>query len=450
MPTYCKYKKLKQQVSYDNGSTWEDTGIYVRGDLIEYHSEDCGYEPSYVIKWSDDTTARTETVISGSSSYTYSLVSTKDGENYPVYFDELPNWITQATVTPTGMSMTIPMNLTATARTGQIVIVQNNTTNAIIMDITQEAGADYVFNFENGTTATTAYVGSDTIYATVSGVTSWKNFEPIGAYKVSTPSWVIGCSNSYPHSTSGKSSFNIMCEENTGATRTGNVYVKQNESGLMGVIQVTQAQADHYEFTLSGGSASITVPYGYESSSHTFDIVSNYSGNPVMYQSSIGYLGGEGSGWITCQNTGYGDGGFSVTCLDNMYTGNRSGYVKLLQNGSGKEITLTIVQSGGSWDYLFTWADSTTAKTVNASSAASSATFNLNSYYYHYPAAPTNKCPFEAYYVSGLEYTIASDYSSVTVSWDANMGASEVMRVLVLHQLGGNNIINLEIHQAHG
>lgn len=449
MSGYCKYKKLAQQVSYNDGATWEFTGIYMKGDLIEAYSPDCGYDPSYVFKWSDDTTARTETVISGSSSYTYSLVSTRDGEDYPVYFDTLPSWITQATVTPTGMSMTIPMNLTATARTGQIVIVQNNTTNAIIMDITQEAGADYVFNFENGTTATTAYVASDTVYATVSGVTSWKNYEPIAAYKVSMPSWVIGCSNSYPHSTSGKSSFNIMCEENTGSTRTGNIYVKQNESGLMGVIQVTQAQADHYEFTLSGGSQSIIEPYDYEASGKTFNIVSNYSGSPILYQSTIGYLSTGGTNWISCNNTGYGDGGFTIDVADNIYSSNRSGYVKLLQNGSGKEVMITIVQSGGTWDWVFGWTDQQgNTKTVNVNSAASSATFTVNSKYYHYPESPTKVAPFEAYHVSDLTYSIASDYGSVTVSWDANMSASEKVRVLVLHQLGGDNIINLEIHQA--
>ena len=51
----CKYKKLKQQQSFDGGNSLFDvyqSGLLVikKGDLIEKNSIDCGYEGEY-IRW---------------------------------------------------------------------------------------------------------------------------------------------------------------------------------------------------------------------------------------------------------------------------------------------------------------------------------------------------------------------------------------------------------------
>ena len=40
---FNKYTKEKEQISYDRGVTWEDTGRTRRGNLIEPNSEDCDY-----------------------------------------------------------------------------------------------------------------------------------------------------------------------------------------------------------------------------------------------------------------------------------------------------------------------------------------------------------------------------------------------------------------------
>lgn len=40
-----KYNKEKEQISYDSGSTWTDTGNTRAGSIIEADSEDCGYLP---------------------------------------------------------------------------------------------------------------------------------------------------------------------------------------------------------------------------------------------------------------------------------------------------------------------------------------------------------------------------------------------------------------------
>lgn len=45
----CKYYKEKQLVSYDNGNTWQPTGLTRRGELYESDSTDCGYILQY--KW---------------------------------------------------------------------------------------------------------------------------------------------------------------------------------------------------------------------------------------------------------------------------------------------------------------------------------------------------------------------------------------------------------------
>ena len=45
MSTNCKFYKEEEYVSYDSGITWTAMGVYRKGDLIEYDSEDCGYVP---------------------------------------------------------------------------------------------------------------------------------------------------------------------------------------------------------------------------------------------------------------------------------------------------------------------------------------------------------------------------------------------------------------------
>ena len=48
---YDKYEETKEQVSYDGGNTWEDTGTTGSGNLIEANSADCGYEPTVETRW---------------------------------------------------------------------------------------------------------------------------------------------------------------------------------------------------------------------------------------------------------------------------------------------------------------------------------------------------------------------------------------------------------------
>lgn len=45
MSDFCKFYKEEKEISYDDGTTWEQTGIYRKGDLVEYESPDCGYSP---------------------------------------------------------------------------------------------------------------------------------------------------------------------------------------------------------------------------------------------------------------------------------------------------------------------------------------------------------------------------------------------------------------------
>ena len=48
---YDKHEQEKEQVSYDGGSTWEDTENTRTGSLIEANSEYCGYSPTVEYRW---------------------------------------------------------------------------------------------------------------------------------------------------------------------------------------------------------------------------------------------------------------------------------------------------------------------------------------------------------------------------------------------------------------
>ena len=49
-----KYKGYKQQVSYDNGGSWTDTGVVDIGALIESNSKDCGYDEQWFVMTGDN------------------------------------------------------------------------------------------------------------------------------------------------------------------------------------------------------------------------------------------------------------------------------------------------------------------------------------------------------------------------------------------------------------
>lgn len=70
MSNYCKYYKQKKQVSYDGGSTWQDTSEYRKGELYEYESLDCEYiPPTFEGKWiSKSNTGRISSAACDSSS----------------------------------------------------------------------------------------------------------------------------------------------------------------------------------------------------------------------------------------------------------------------------------------------------------------------------------------------------------------------------------------------
>ena len=59
-----KYNGYKQQVSYDNGGSWVDTGVVDIGDLIETNSKDCGYDERWFVLTGDN-----NFICDGSSKY---------------------------------------------------------------------------------------------------------------------------------------------------------------------------------------------------------------------------------------------------------------------------------------------------------------------------------------------------------------------------------------------
>ena len=140
MAKYCKYKKLAQEVSYDSGITWERTGVYVAGDLIEYHSLDCGYVPTYVFTWSGGTTAQTANIDSDASSYTYNVVSTLDGVNIGYNYQLVqfaPDWVNVTDDTDSSITFTVSENTTLSSRTATLTLTQSGSNNTITLVITQ-------------------------------------------------------------------------------------------------------------------------------------------------------------------------------------------------------------------------------------------------------------------------------------------------------------------------
>lgn len=103
---YDKYQRAIKQVSYDNGSTWENVSPeeYSATTLIEANSEDCGYVPPYSGQYltleAIDSTAFSYLKVSGGT-ILYSLDNGATWtENYSTYNDH--QHITKTPVIPAG------------------------------------------------------------------------------------------------------------------------------------------------------------------------------------------------------------------------------------------------------------------------------------------------------------------------------------------------------------
>lgn len=94
---------------------------------------------NYVFSYGDGTTTKSMSVASGNSFGSYSITSTKDGNNQGWNVTEKPNWV-EVTTAATTLNWSVTPNSLAEVRSGTVTSTQDESLKTITLDVEQAAG----------------------------------------------------------------------------------------------------------------------------------------------------------------------------------------------------------------------------------------------------------------------------------------------------------------------
>lgn len=314
-----------------------------------------GYTPpadNYVFTWEDGSTSD----VSASFPWDFSangtaanipVVSTKNGSSQSWSVSSKPSWITTST---TSSKVTISASdNSGSARSGEVVLTQSGSGNTLTVNVSQDAyvADTYVFTITPNT-----YDASYSSASFIPRTVSTKNGSNIGYSLTSGDTdWVVV-------STTGKITVEIM-KNTTSSSRSTTLVFTQNESGKTQSIEITQAGQPPATYEFGFGDSlykSDTVYCTYEAGTYKnfYPVVSTKNG------ASQSYFVSQRNTWIN----GYDSSGVSVQ--ENTSGSDRTGSVILEQDGSGKTITLNVIQRKKPEEYLEIFNDevSTTSESV--------------------------------------------------------------------------------------
>ena len=158
---YCvngnKQKAIEQFESYDNGITWEKTGLTKLGEIVEYDSDwcdimpeyiwiptekwQCGDGTEYIFEYCDGRKFIMEDVPNSGGSYTYCISSSGGSETIEYYVAQKCDWVT-ITIGTAEMTVTVEPNTDPTSdRECLIYINQRISGNRISLNVLQAAGS---------------------------------------------------------------------------------------------------------------------------------------------------------------------------------------------------------------------------------------------------------------------------------------------------------------------
>ena len=231
--TNCLYKRLRQEVSLDGGYSWQPTGVYQTGELIEADSPYCGYHDEYVFVIPNIGRDVSAVADEDGQTITYAITSTKNGEAID-YSISAPTWAT-VSKSATGVTIQVAPNSAEYDRNGSIVLAQNESNVRINISVSQAGGGTaFVFEFYGGgTTQETEIPTSGGAYGYMVNSTKDGNFQ--GFTIESYPSWceevrIAG------------QSIRVVASANTGDEKSGAIVAKQNESNKTITINLTQEE----------------------------------------------------------------------------------------------------------------------------------------------------------------------------------------------------------------
>lgn len=230
-----------------------------------------GYVPpadNYVFTWHNGSTSNKSESFqaTGAVSAAITLVSTKNGSNHPWSTTSHPGWITIVSETATSVTIQASNN-TGSARSGSVVLTQEDSGKTLTIDISQAAYSAtvewrYKFGFNNGARDNISiairtmkeYDGVSVTFASykskyVDGVEDVSSRQYVDFSIGDYASWATVTKVSSSIANEGKFRFTLSSNFNNKSNRQTSVTVTQNESNKSIICDIMQVGSDAFVAT---------------------------------------------------------------------------------------------------------------------------------------------------------------------------------------------------------
>ena len=230
-----------------------------------------GYTPpadNYVFTWDDGSTSSKSESFQATDavSAAITLVSTKNGSNHPWSTTSHPSWITIVSETATSVTIQASDN-TGSARSGSVVLTQEDSGKTLTIDISQAAYSAtvewrYKFGFSRGARDNISiairtmkkYGGASVVFASykskyVDGVEDVSSRQYVDFSIGDYASWATVTKVSSSIANEGKFRFTLSSNFNNKSNRQTSVTVTQNESNKSIICDIMQVGSDAFVAT---------------------------------------------------------------------------------------------------------------------------------------------------------------------------------------------------------
>ena len=417
----CLYERLKQQVSYDNGATWQDTGVYSTGSLIERDSPSCGYITDYVFVIPGRGRDVSTSVTSGSTTLSYPITSTKNG-SFIDYTIVAPNWCDVFRIS-TGIIINVAANPSSSVRRDTIYLLQNESDLMITVMVVQAAeSSPYIFTFDDG------YMEKSTTVHEDGGAFM---YQVISLYNSQSQPYSLTSSPSWATVTLVENNIRVVIGENTGNTRAGRVLLTQSESNKTISIIFSQASSVPYVFTFSSGEELEAISSDESGGTYSLGVISTHGSDSIRFSVT------DASPWL---ETSISNGTLYVTIPTN--SGDvRTGYIELKQQYSKYKIYVSVTQAARP-PYIFTFDGGQTYTSTTAVAAGGRYCYQVVS------TQGENTIPYGVYNApEWTEIEVTGNSACVTVSSNTSSARTGIV---TLQQSGSSKTIQINLSQQSG
>lgn len=272
LPSWATYSNGRFTISSNSSTSSRSANVYFtqsESGKRDYATiTQSGYVPpadNYVFTWHNGSTSNKSESFqaTGAVSSAITLVSTKNGSNHPWSTTSHPSWITIVSETATSVTIQASNN-TGSARSGSVVLTQEDSGKTLTIDISQAAYSAtvewrYKFGFNNGARDNISiairtmkeYEGASVTF------TSYKSKYVDGVEDVSSrqyldfsigdyASWATVTKVSSSIANEGKFKFTLSSNFNNKSNRQTFVTVTQNESNKSIICDIMQVGSDAF------------------------------------------------------------------------------------------------------------------------------------------------------------------------------------------------------------